>query len=140
MRLNVVFQCVVLVAVFSGVYNVANHYQAIEKQVNRLNAQSERERENIRVLQAEWAFLTSPERMEKVARDYFQLDTFDGRQLVALNNVPLRETLDAQSDNIAIARNEPVAPSAVRPAAAAMPAPIAMPPMIATPVSAVRGQ
>jgi len=149
MRLSMLFQAVVLISVFSGVYNVANKYEAIDKTVHQLDADSEREHENLRVLQAEWAFLTSPVRMEKIARDYLHLDTFDGRQMVAVNNIPMRATMDAQDDTVQLAKAAPETKSApqtnsaesrVVTASASLPAPIALPPMVATNISVTRGQ
>jgi hypothetical protein len=146
MRLSVIAQAIVLIGVFSGVYNVANKYEAIEKNVKQLDSDSEREHETTRVLQAEWAFLTNPERMEKIARDYFHLEAFDGRQMVAMNNIPLRASLDANDDNVDIAKTDALPKKQIQTAAAdttpatALPAPLPLPGMVATPVSATRGQ
>jgi cell division protein FtsL len=162
MRLSLVMQFVVLILIGCGVYSVANKYQVIERKVNRLDAQSEQEHENIRVLQAEWAFLTNPVRMEKIARDYFQLQPVDGTQLVMASAIPMRQTMDAQEAEINIAQKKsepqhhesiqqaatqeavPVVAAAL-PQAAALPPAMALPPaqalpqMEATPVSDVRG-
>ena len=109
MRFSIVIQFIVLIIIGCGVYSIANQYQIIEKQVNKYEAQSEQEHENIRVLQAEWAFLTNPTRLEKIASEHFQLVPVDGSQMVALNTMPLRETLDAQNVETNIASGaEPV--------------------------------
>lgn len=144
MRFNIAIQFVVLIVIGCGVYTVANKYQIIEKQVNRYNAQSEQERENIRVLQAEWAFLTNPVRLEKIAAEHFQLLPVDGKQMVALNMMPLRDTLDAQMVESNVAYNgrtqhgtmpKENLPNGVTPVLAAhmpqaMPASAALPPAV----------
>lgn len=170
MRLSFVFLFSILIIVGCCVYNVSNQYQMLNKKVQRHVSQSAQEQENIRVLQAEWAFLTNPVRMEKLATEHFDLKPIDGTQLVALNTVPMRDTMDAQEEQVMVAKNEqPVAAPVVStmPAAqlastapqagearavvvenvetvasAAMPAPAAMPlpTLQAIPVSAVSGQ
>ena len=155
MRFSIVIQFIVLIVIGCGVYSVANQYQLIEKQVNKYEAQSEQEHENIRVLQAEWAFLTNPVRLEKIASEHFQLIPVDGTQMVALNTMPLRETLDAQNVETNIADNN-AAPvitpkedlpagmtsvaASTMPSAAALPQPAqALPALDITPVSDERG-
>lgn len=76
------------------VYQIANSYQTTERKLKRLNVSIEREQENIRVLSAEWAYLTNPVRLEKLARDYLQLTAMDGRQLVAVASLPMRSALE----------------------------------------------
>ena len=156
MRLSMAVQSLVLIIIGCGVYTVANQYQMIEKQVNTLDEQSEQEHENIRVLQAEWAFLTNPTRLEKIAGEHFQLESMDGTQMVALNTLPLRATLDAQDAESGTAAQQPADPVEVTPqeknlteepqivarnlpASAALPPARALPPMDITPVSDQRG-
>lgn len=152
MRLSMAVQSLVLIIIGCGVYTVANQYQMIEKQVNKLDEQSEQEHENIRVLQAEWAFLTNPTRLEKIAGEHFQLESMDGTQMVALNTLPLRSTLDAQDAESGInadpvevtpqektVTEEPQIVARNLPASAALPPARALPPMEITPVSDQRG-
>ena len=155
MRFSFVLQFVVLIVIGCGVYNVANHYQMIERQVKSHEFKSEQERENIRVLQAEWAYLTNPVRLEKIASEHFQLVPVDGSQMVAMNTMPLREALDAQETQTNIATNDkqpsvttvadnlpagvtPVVSQAM-PTAAALPPAQNLPPLAITPVSDQRG-
>lgn len=150
MRLSIVIQFLILIVIGCGVYRVANQYQLVERKVNTLDRQSEQENENIRVLQAEWAFLTNPVRMEKIARDYFQLTAVDGSQMVAINSVPLRETMDANDpqkniaddkvetlpENITVAQT-PAAPVA-QPVAAALPPAMPLPTLAPIAISATQ--
>lgn len=135
MRLSHVVLFTVLCVLGACVYHVANLYQTAERQMKRLDVSIERENENIRVLSAEWAFLTNPVRLEKLAQDYLHLQAMDGSQLVALSNMPLRETLNEMYPE------EPasavLASAATESAPVALPAamPPAMPTMKALPVS-----
>lgn len=157
MRLSFIIQFVVLIIIGCGVYRVANQYQIIEKQVNKFDRQDEQEHENIRVLQAEWAFLTNPVRLEKLARENFNLQPVDGSQMVALAAMPLRSALDAQEIQTNVASNDNVSqqvagsvttpvnnlPATVTPViASAMPSAQALPSLpalTAMPVSDSRG-
>ena len=157
-RLSFLGLCVLFVVIIGGVYRIANQYQIIERQVNRFDTAAEQEHENIRVLQAEWAFLTNPVRLEKIARDNFQLQPVDGRQVVAVVDIPVRAALDAQDAETKVADNDEDAktpsaapqkslPHGVTPIASAQPdvttvatalpaaATQALPPIDATPVS-----
>lgn len=94
MRFSHVVLFVVLCAMGACVYHVANLYQTVERRSKKLDVAIERERENIRVLSAEWAYLTNPVRMEKLAQDYLYLQAMDGSQLVAVSGVPLRDHMN----------------------------------------------
>lgn len=102
MRISYIVLFAVLCGLGACVYHVANLYQAVERQNRKLDVAIEREHENIRVLSAEWAFLTNPARLEKLALDYLQLQAMDGSQLVAISAVPLREHFEQVDDGDAI--------------------------------------
>lgn len=99
MRLSSFLLCLVLIVLGSFVYSTANRYQKTERKLARLERSLDREYEKIRVLRADWAVLTSPQRLEKLARDYLALNAMDGRQLVALSEIPLRHAMDALVEN-----------------------------------------
>lgn len=145
MRLSSCVHFVVLLCVGACVFSVANKYDRLQKTVNKMNAGIEQEHENIRVLQAEWAFLTNPVRLEKIAAANFQLAPMDGRQLVALNIVPMTDSFDeagqVSAENM-VAQNNAGQELVQRYATTAQnlpaPKPLALPVLTATPVSDVR--
>lgn len=94
MRLSTVFSFALLIVLGCGVYNVANKYEKTEKKLSVVQNKIGGEQEAIRVLQAEWTFLTSPDRLEKISDEYLHLQAVDGRQYVALNTIPMRAALD----------------------------------------------
>lgn len=132
MRLSHLFLLIVIFTLGGFVYSTANHYQATEKELSKIERAMDREHENIRVLRAEWAYLTSPQRMEKLARDYLALQAMNGTQLVALSSVPMRDIMDSMADkNKPQTQDQDVTSSSMP---AAMPA--AMPSMQALPINA----
>ena len=96
MRLSSFFAFGVMIALGCGVYNVANKYDKTEKHLRTVQNKIGGEEEAIRVLQAEWTFLTGPDRLEKISADYLHLQAVDGRQYVALASIPMRETMKSQ--------------------------------------------
>jgi len=79
-------------------------YQATwqAEEVARLNRQIERERSNIAVLEAEWAHLTRPDRIQLLAAKNLELKSADPRQRASLNDLPMRPArVDSIADTIA---------------------------------------
>lgn len=46
-----------------------------------------KEEETLRVLQAEWSYLNQPDRLEKLVREYLQLEPMKGRQFTHMENL-----------------------------------------------------
>src|SRR5690606_14317133 len=63
--------------------------------------------ESLRVLGAEWTYLTNPERLEKIAAKHLNLVPMDGRQYIALTAVPMRAMLDGEENQLAEAGTPP---------------------------------
>ena len=85
-------------------------WQAVE--VERLNRQIEREKSAINVLEAEWAHLVRPDRIQNLAEKHLDLKSADSRQRTALADLPMRPAkVDSIADTIASlgALNVPIA-------------------------------
>lgn len=67
-----------------------------------------REEESLRVLQAEWSYLNQPERLEKLAREYLDLQPLSGRQFARITD--LNERID---DSAAVPAEDATAASAI---------------------------
>lgn len=116
---------VFIAAVISGavLMRTSHDVQRAEREVRRLQHSIVQEREAIRVLQAEWAYLNRPERLELLASQY--LDLVPPAPATLLSVMP--EAEEASSGVVAA----PVASSSVRaqdiayrsPPAAALPLP-----------------
>jgi cell division protein FtsL len=86
------------VAVYKIKYEAT--WQAVE--VERLTRQIEREKVAINILQAEWAHLTRPDRIQNLAENHLDLKPVDSRQRIALIDLPVRPPrVDSIADTIA---------------------------------------
>jgi hypothetical protein len=90
--LNVVWLAAMLVA--AGVtYKMKYEAEAAAGSVAKLQSEIAAEKDKIRTLTAEWAFLNQPARLEAVAKEhagYFQLAPFSPSQLATIDEIPMR--------------------------------------------------
>ena len=88
---------VLLVAMIAGAtvtYDMKYDAERSAEGVARLKADIAGEKDSIRTLTAEWAFLNQPSRLEAVVEehaDYFALQPFSPDQLVSIDDVPFRK-------------------------------------------------
>jgi hypothetical protein len=61
--------------------HVSQNVQKSEDRLAEIEASIDRERETIRVLRAEWAYLNRPDRLERLARDFLDLAPPDPEDL-----------------------------------------------------------
>jgi cell division protein FtsL len=66
---NFVLVLVVLALAFV-LYSLEHRMRAGERAVGKLTREISEERETIRLLDAEWSFITRPERLERLAREH----------------------------------------------------------------------
>jgi cell division protein FtsL len=86
------------VAVYKIKYEAT--WQSVE--VERLTRQIEREKVAINILNAEWAHLTRPDRIQNLAEKHFDLKPVDPHQRIALADLPQRPArIDSIADTIA---------------------------------------
>lgn len=70
-------------------FNVSQQVQESERQLKRVQNDIEREREMIRVLEAEWAYLNRPDRLEHLAQQYLGMEAMDSEAVfVTPANLP----------------------------------------------------
>lgn len=82
-RWNALLWLVLIVASASGLYTVKYRVQAIQTEVTKVTRDLEQERESLRVVEAEWAYLTRPERIQKLATRYLKLQPVQTRQIAS---------------------------------------------------------
>jgi hypothetical protein len=123
-RLGTLFWLVLVSATGFAMFGVKYQVQALEEELGRTNRATAAEEHEIRVLEAEWAYLTRPATLETMNRQFLSLGPIATKQLhTTAADIPLRPPP---------AELPPVQPPAV--VAAAEPAPAA-----STPPSAPEG-
>jgi cell division protein FtsL len=87
-RLVHVFWVGIVALAAALVFNVSHDVQALKQERNALADQIRAEHEAIRVLEAEWAFLNQPARLESLARRHTQLRATTPEQIIRLDAIP----------------------------------------------------
>jgi hypothetical protein len=125
-RLGTLFWLVLVSATGFAMFGVKYQVQALEDELARTNRATAAEEHELRVLEAEWAYLTRPATLEAMIRQFLSLSPIATKQLhTTAADIPLRPPPPP-------AEPPPVEPPAV--VAAAEPAPAA-----STPPSAPEG-
>ncbi len=78
--------CATLVCI--GLYTVKYDAQQAERSVSALSREIAQERDQLRLLQAEWALRTKPERLERLAGTHLSLAPVRADQIVSLADLP----------------------------------------------------
>ena len=88
---------IVLIAVMVGAaaftYKTKDEAENQLKAVNKIEAQIRFEEDTIDLLKADWSLLTQPSRLQKLSQVYeseLKLQPVDARQIVGLNDLPVR--------------------------------------------------
>lgn len=68
-------------------FTIKHKVQILRKELKDINAQILTEKENIHVLQAEYAYLTSPKRIQKLTSQHLNLQTPKPDQVIDLQNL-----------------------------------------------------
>ena len=141
-RLGVVFWCVLVAVAGFTTFKVKYAVQDIEDQLNRVRRHTIAEQQEIRVLTAEWTYLTQPERLADLNRRFLQLAPIAARQMQrTIADIPLRAPAapaappagppDVPPDVVAGVNSDPDAPPTPADALATTPAALTVTPAAA---------
>lgn len=85
-----------LIAVLAacGVYAFKDKTQNLERELRRVERLIDQERFEITRLKAEWATLSNPARLTRLAKVHLKLEAAEPRQIASIDDVPLRSELD----------------------------------------------
>ena len=86
---TIVWFCVVI-AVGYAMFQVKYEVMQQEQTLASLNKQITEGREQIRVLNAEWSYLTRPSRIEELSARFLHLNGMNSAQILPLSTVPER--------------------------------------------------
>ena len=74
----------------AGLFHLKYDVQALERHLTDLNAEIVRDQEAIRVLEAEWSYLSQPERLQKLAMKQLDLVPVTPVHIVTFGDLPER--------------------------------------------------
>jgi hypothetical protein len=90
-RLGTLFWLVLVSATGFAMFGVKYQVQALEDELARTNRATATEEHELRVLEAEWAYLTRPETLEAMNRQFLSLGPLVTKQLhTTISDIPLR--------------------------------------------------
>ena len=90
-RLGTLFWLVLVSATGFAMFGVKYQVQALEDELARTNRATVAEEHEIRVLEAEWAYLTRPETLEAMNRQFLSLGPISTKQLhTTVADIPMR--------------------------------------------------
>jgi len=89
-RPSILFWMIAVIAVGYAMFEVKMEVVQQEETLNHLNRQIAEGREQIRVLHAEWSFLTGPTRLDQLANRYLSLAPLKAAQTGRLDTLPER--------------------------------------------------
>ena len=104
---NVVLVVLVLALAFV-LYSLEHRMRAGERAVAKLSTEITEERETIRLLDAEWSYLTRPARLERLAREHAGMGPLVPAQVVPQADIAKRVP-DRPAPNPAESPNDPLA-------------------------------
>lgn len=128
-RITTSFVLVFIIAAGVGLYQLKYKAQRLQKEVSALEASIVRDREAIRVLEAEWTYLTRPERVAALSERYLALRPAEAEQVLASadlvakrseDDVRMAQVDDFRGSGVVLAK----APSAPRYSPAPTPTPV----------------
>jgi cell division protein FtsL len=122
-RLGAIVWFALVLAAGFATFKVKYAVQDIEDQLNRVRKQTVAEQQEIRVLSAEWTYLSQPERLAELNQRFLGLQPIAARQLQrGIADLPMR--VPAAAPDVLVAAS--AMPASPRPAADAAPAAPAM--------------
>lgn len=133
-RLRLVFWLVLVSATGFAMFGVKYQVQALEEELARINRATAAEEHEIHVLDAEWAYLTRPETLEAMNRQFLSLVPISTKQLrTTVADIPMRPppsappSAPAETATVVAAAEPAPTPSAAPDEAAALLAAAAKP-------------
>lgn len=109
LRPSTVVWFLLVIAVGYTMFQVKYHVMQQEETLAHLNKQITKGRAQLRILDAEWSYLTRPTRLQRLATRYLDLAPMSVAHIVDLNAVPERP---GQPPALVAASNTPLPPPA----------------------------
>ncbi|HEU5048376.1 MAG TPA: hypothetical protein VFT64_11110 [Rickettsiales bacterium] len=97
-RLSTILWVVMLITGACGLYMVKYKVQAVRAEVLATERQLIEEKRNQHVLNAEWTYLTRPERLRTLAAKYLNMQPMRGQQIAEFSTLPYAAPEGSRTD------------------------------------------
>lgn len=71
-------------------YLIKYRVQDVQKELQAARLKLQTEEEAVRILEAEWAYLIRPERLQELQARYLQLVPYQAQQITSIDNLPVK--------------------------------------------------
>lgn len=88
-RLLNVLSVALVIAVSIGLYNLKYQIEAQQEERVSLRQEIANEEDAVRVLRAEWSYLTQPERLQSLAARHLELSPLRASQIATFDDLPM---------------------------------------------------
>ena len=113
-KVGTLFWLVLVSATGFAMFGVKYQVQGLEDELARTKRATAAEEHEIRVLGAEWAYLTRPEMLEAMNRRFLSLSPISTKQLrTSVTDIPMRPPPAPPEEAVVVAASEQAPPSAV---------------------------
>jgi len=102
-RVSLVIWLIVAGAVALGLYQVKYEVQRLEEELHQVRSDIRQDRVALHVLEAEWAYLNRPERLQRLASKHLEMGPAGARQVAAVTALPPRISDSEQAVRLASA-------------------------------------
>lgn len=111
-RISTIFWMILIVVSALGVYLVKYQVQSMQEELVKLENNLREERESLHVLEAEWAYLNRPERLQELADRHLPLMPSLSKQISSVEAIPQTADLVAKAEEAEepAAQNSPITP------------------------------
>ncbi len=87
-RFSTVAWLIFIAAAVYGLYTVKYRVLALQREIAGVETELQQEQENLRVVAAEWAYLTRPERLQALVSQHTSLMPVQGVQVMEVSALP----------------------------------------------------
>jgi cell division protein FtsL len=105
-RVSLVIWLIVAGAVALGLYQVKYEVQRLEEELHQVRSDIRQDRVALHVLEAEWAYLNRPERLQRLASKHLEMGPAGAKQVAAVTALPPRISGDERPVRFASAGGE----------------------------------
>lgn len=88
MKSSALYIVVFVTAAIFGLNHFKFEVREVKNEVKQLERELKKEQNSLHVLEAEWAYLNRPERLQRLSQKYFTLVPLSGTQLVTMKTIP----------------------------------------------------